>query len=122
MNIVTFGEALIIFSPSENGPLRFVHSFTKSIGGAEANVAIALSRLGNKVGWMSRLGDDEFGRYVQYALQGDGVDLTHISFDRELPTGLLFKEKYHSVNPTVYYYRKGAAITNFNKSMIDINC
>lgn len=121
MDVITFGEALIIFSPAENGPLRFVNNFSKSIGGAEANVAIALSRLGNKVGWISRLGDDEFGRYVKYALQGDGVDLSQITLDSELPTGLLFKEKYHSSNPTVYYYRKGAAITNFNQAMLDEN-
>lgn len=61
---------------------------------------------------------DEFGRYVKYALQGDGIDLSQVSLDSQLPTGLLFKEKYHSSNPTVYYYRKGAAITNFDKSMI----
>lgn len=119
MDVVTLGEALVIFSPDENGPLRFVNGFTKSVGGAEANVAIALSRLGNKVGWMSRLGDDEFGRYIKYSLQGDGIDLSQVSYDIDLPTGLLFKEKYHSSNPTVYYYRKGAAITNFSKSMLD---
>ena len=111
MDVVTLGEALIIFSPADAGPLRFVHSFTKSIGGAEANVAIALSRLGFKSGWISKVGDDEFGRYVQYALRGDGVDLSQVKFDANLPTGLLFKEQYHNSNPNVYYYRKGAAIT-----------
>lgn len=111
LDLITLGEALVIFSPATTGQLRFVHSFAKSIGGAEANVAIAISRLGFKAGWMSRLGDDEFGRYIEYALKGEGIDLTQVQFDSELPTGLLFKEQYQSSNPTVYYYRKGAAVT-----------
>lgn len=111
LDVITLGEALVIFSPATTGQLRFVHSFAKSIGGAEANVAIAISRLGFKAGWMSRLGDDEFGRYIEYALRGEGIDLTQVEFDSELPTGLLFKEQYQSSNPTVYYYRKGAAVT-----------
>ena len=114
MDVVTLGEALVIFSPADAGPLRFVHNFTKSIGGAEANVAIALSRLGFSTGWISRLGDDEFGRYVQYALRGEGIDLSQVTFDTELPTGILFKEQYHNSNPNVYYYRKGAAVTTLS--------
>ncbi len=118
LDLITLGEALVIFSPATTGQLRFVHSFAKSIGGAEANVAIAISRLGFKAGWMSRLGDDEFGRYVEYALKGEGVDLAQVKFDSELPTGLLFKEQYQSSNPTVYYYRKGAAVTKMCASDI----
>lgn len=119
MDVVTLGEALVIFSPEHAGPLRFVNTFSKSIGGAEANVAIALSRLGYKCGWISRLGNDEFGRYVKYALQGEGIDLSQVSYDDNLPTGLLFKEQYHNSNPTVYYYRKGAAITKMNEAFIN---
>lgn len=118
LDLITLGEALVVFSPATTGQLRFVHSFAKSIGGAEANVAIAISRLGFKAGWMSRLGDDEFGRYVEYALKGEGVDLAQVKFDSELPTGLLFKEQYQSSNPTVYYYRKGAAVTKMCASDI----
>lgn len=119
MDLVTLGEALVVFSPSDAGPLRFVHTFTKSIGGAEANVAIALSRLGFTTGWISKLGDDEFGRYVRYALQGEGINLSHVTSDSILPTGILFKEQYHNANPNVYYYRKGAAVTSLTAN--DIN-
>lgn len=119
MDVVTLGEALVIFSPDAAGPLRFVNTFSKSIGGAEANVAIALSRLGYKCGWISRLGNDEFGRYVKYALQGEGIDLSQVTYDDQFPTGLLFKEQYHGSNPTVYYYRKGAAITQMDDSLIN---
>ncbi len=118
MDMVTIGEPLVIFSPDAAGPLRFVHNFSKSMGGAEANVAIGLSRLGFQCGWISRIGNDEFGRYVKYSLQGDGVDLSQVSIDPLLPTGLLFKEQYHNSNPNIYYYRKGAAITNMTANDI----
>ena len=119
MDMVTLGEPLVIFSPGDVGPLRFVHSFSKSMGGAEANVAIGLSRLGFKCGWISRIGNDEFGRYVQHSLKGEGVDLSQVKIDNVLPTGLLFKEQYHNSNPNIYYYRKGAAITAMTANDID---
>jgi len=118
LDLVTLGEALVIFSPATSGPLRFVHTFAKSVGGAEANVAIALSRLGFKAGWVSRLGDDEFGRYIEYALKGEGIDLSQVKLDPTRPTGILFKEQYQSSNPTVYYYRKGAAVTTMGAADI----
>ncbi len=44
-DIVTFGESMVLFNPDSAGPLKYVDGFTKSIGGAESNVAIALSKL-----------------------------------------------------------------------------
>lgn len=119
MDLITIGEALVIFSPQDAGPLRFVNNFTKSIGGAEANVAIALSRLGYQTGWISALGNDEFGRYISYALQGDKVDVSQVTYNDNLPTGLLFKEHYQNANPNVYYYRNSAAITQINPAQLD---
>ena len=55
LEVITFGESMVLFSPGDKGPLRHIHNFTKSIAGAEANVAIALARLGHKVGWFSKL-------------------------------------------------------------------
>ncbi|WP_439952639.1 PfkB family carbohydrate kinase, partial [Escherichia coli] len=41
-----------------------VETFTKRIAGAELNVAIGLTRLGMNVGWVSRVGNDSFGRFT----------------------------------------------------------
>jgi 2-dehydro-3-deoxygluconokinase len=80
---------------------------------------IALARLGYKTGWISRLGNDEFGRYIRYALQGEGIDLSQVTTDELLPTGILFKEQYHNPNPNVYYYRKNAAVTAITAQLIN---
>lgn len=119
LEVITFGEALVIFNPQKPGPLRYVDSFYKSIGGAEANLAIALSRLGHRVGWFSKLGNDEFGRYVTNALLGEGIDLSRITLDNERPTGILFKERFGGENPNVYYYRKNSAASALQINDID---
>jgi 2-dehydro-3-deoxygluconokinase len=109
MDVITFGESMVLFNPNNNGPLRYVHNFTKSIAGAESNVAIALARLGHDSGWFSRVGDDEFGRYIISTIRGEGVDVSRTITDKTKNTGLLFKERFSHVNPNVYYYRNDSA-------------
>ncbi|WP_234122577.1 sugar kinase [Clostridium hydrogenum] len=109
MEVITFGESMVVFNPETNSPLRYVDSFSKAVGGADSNVAMALARLGHEAGWFSRLGDDEFGRYVENIIRGDGVDVSRVKFDDKASTGLMFKEKSYGENPNVYYYRKGSA-------------
>lgn len=119
MEVITFGESMVLFSPDSTGPLRYVNNFYKSIAGAESNVIIALARLGHKVGWFSKLGDDEFGRYIQFIIRGENVDTSRVKIDKERNTGILFKERFAHVNPNVYYYRKNSAAGNLSVEDID---
>lgn len=121
MDVVTFGETMVLFNPDSNGPLRYVHKFTKSIGGAESNVAIALTRLGHEVGWFSRLGNDEFGKYIKSVIRGEGVDVSRVVEDKEKNTGLIFKERFMHTDPNIYYYRKNSATSFLNKDDLDYN-
>ncbi|KAJ52603.1 2-dehydro-3-deoxygluconokinase [Clostridium tetanomorphum] len=120
MEVLTFGETMIVFTPESNGPLRYVNSFNKSIGGADSNVAIALARLGHKSAWFSKLGNDEFGRYIQSTIRGEGVDVSKLKFTNEASTGLLFKERFSSENPNVYYYRKDSAASKLAVDDLDL--
>ena len=120
MDVLTFGETMVLFNPENQGPLRYVNTFAKSIGGADSNVAMALVRLGHDVGWFSKLGNDEFGRYVQNAIRAEGVDVSRVRFDEEASTGILFKERFNSENPNVYYYRKGSAASKFCIEDLDL--
>ena len=74
LDVVTFGETMVLFSPEQFLPLEYNHKFMKQIGGAESNVAIGLQRMGHNVGWFSKLGDDPFGRYIHKFVRGEGVD------------------------------------------------
>lgn len=119
MDVITFGESMVLFNPVSSGPLSYVDMFTKSLAGAESNTAIALSRLGNSVGWFSRVGDDEFGRFIVNTIRGEGVDVSRVIVDEKNPTGVLFKERYLHTNPNVYYYRSNSAASNLSVYDID---
>ena len=82
--VLTFGEALAVLRTDEPVP----HAATLRIGtgGAEANVAIGLARLGTPVTWAGRLGDDGLGRRVARELRAEGVDLSVVT-DPARPTG-----------------------------------
>jgi len=119
MDVITFGESMVLFNPDTKGPLRYINNFTKSIAGAESNVAIALARLDHEVGWFSKLGNDEFGRYIKGIIRGEGVDVSRVRIDEIRSTGLLFKERFSHVNPNVYYYRKNSAASNIMVEDLD---
>ena len=55
---------MALFAAEEAGPLAQAQHFQKSAAGAEINVAIGLARLGLRVGWCSRLGQDAWGSYA----------------------------------------------------------
>ncbi|SDL82432.1 sugar kinase [Sediminibacillus halophilus] len=114
MDVVTLGESMVLFTPDTEGPLRYVSGFHKTIGGAESNLAIALTRLGHQTGWISRLGNDEFGLFVRNFIRGEGVDTSNVTFDEELPTAVFFKEKPAAGDPKIYYYRKLSAASELS--------
>lgn len=104
-DVITLGEAMIAFSPSSSGPMKYVHSFEKKIGGAELNLAIGCSRLGLKTGWISRLGNDEFGKYIKNFARGEGIDVSQVELVDGYPTSLNFKEIAEDGSVRTFYYR-----------------
>ena len=119
LEVVTFGETMVLFNPDNIGPLRYANNFSKSIGGAESNVAIALAKLGHNVGWFSKLGNDAFGMYIKSVIMGEGVDVSRVGFDEERKTGIIFKERFQHTNPNVYYYRQNSAASHIGVKDLD---
>ena len=119
MDLVTFGESMVVFNPQSNRPLRYVNTFEKTVGGAESNVATALAKLNHTVGWFSKLSNDEFGRYLISTIRGEGVDTSRVILDENNSTGIIFKEYYQRSNPNVYYYRKNSAASTISPDDID---
>jgi 2-dehydro-3-deoxygluconokinase len=106
LDVITIGDGMITFNPSTTGPLRFVHSFERKIGGAELNFAIGCARLGLKTGWISCLGNDEFGRYFLNYMRGEGIDTSEVRLVDGYPTSLNFKEIMGDGSGRTFYYRK----------------
>lgn len=120
LDVVTFGEAMMMLVAGEPGPLEQVKVFHKRTAGAETNVAIGLARLGMNVGWASRLGADSMGRYLLAEMQREGVDCSHVVSDPAQRTAMQFKGRVtDGSDPPIEYHRKGSAASQMQLSDID---
>lgn len=108
LDVVTAGETMVLGVPPRPGRLRHAGSLELKIGGAESNLAIALSRLGVSAGWASYLGDDEPGQLVLDRVRAEGVDTSQVCRVEDNPTGLYLREQV-GTDVRVYYYRRGSA-------------
>lgn len=116
--VVTAGETMILGTPAQPGRLRHASNLELKIGGAESNVAIALSRLGVPSGWVSCLGDDEVGQLVLDRVRGEGVDTSQVQRLEDHPTGLYLRDNV-GTNVRVHYYRKGSAASRMAPGVFD---
>ncbi len=105
--VLTAGESLGLVVT--DGPLHEQRTRV-GFGGAESNVAIALSRLGVPVTWVSRLGQDSFGDLIARELRAEGVAVRAERSDAD-PTGLMVKERRPMGRSRVRYYRSTSAAT-----------
>jgi sugar/nucleoside kinase (ribokinase family) len=108
LDVVTFGEALALFTPTTAEPLRFARQFELRWGGTECNFALALTRLGLRAGWQSLLGDDEMGRLILQGARGEGIDVSRVQVVTGRRTGLYLKQ-FVAGRTEVFYYREGSA-------------
>jgi 2-dehydro-3-deoxygluconokinase len=115
LDVLTYGEAMALFVAVEPGTLAQVDRFTKRVAGADLNVAIGLARLGFKVGWMSRVGDDSFGRHVLDTVAKECVDARRVIVDQRYPTGFQLKSKaIDGRDPSIEYFRRGSAASHLS--------
>src|SRR5437660_12914087 len=85
--IVALGEPLVEFNQTRAAD---PHTYLQGFGGDTSNMAIAAARLGARAGYITRLGDDAFGRMFLALWEREQVDGRALFGDREPPTGLYF--------------------------------
>jgi 2-dehydro-3-deoxygluconokinase len=107
-DVVTLGETMALARTDSVGPLAHAPELKLGVGGAESNVAIGLSRLGRKVAWIGRVGDDSLGQLVARELRAEAIGVFAV-VDSEAPTGLMIKERRTPNSQQVWYYRAGSA-------------
>ena len=71
-DVVAFGRATIDLYANEIGPMEEAKTFSKYVGGSPANTAVAMARLGLKVGYIGKVSDDQFGRFIVRYLADQG--------------------------------------------------
>lgn len=117
--ILLIGEPMGLFIAEQEGELENVASYNFAVAGAELNVATGLSRLGHDVAYLTRLGNDLFGKKICNFLEKNKIDSSLIEWDASVSTGFMFKSKVSKGDPDTAYFRKGSAASLISVKEID---
>lgn len=91
LDVISLGRSCAdLYGEQVGTRLEDVQTFAKYVGGCAANIAVGTSRLGLKSALISRVGDEQLGRFVIETLNSEGVDTSQISVDPERLTALVF--------------------------------
>src|ERR671919_728932 len=119
-DVICLGEVLIDFVPTVT-PTTLIEApaFQKAPGGAPANVAVALVRLGRSSAFMGMTGDDPFGRFLELTLAEAGVDTGPLRFTREARTALAFVSLRADGERQFMFYRQPSGDMLFRPEDVD---
>lgn len=111
MDIILIGRAAIDFNPNElNRTLDKVDTFTKYVGGSPANIAVGMSRLGKKAGFIGAVSNDPFGTFVVDYFNAREIDTSNIVKAKNGENlGLTFTEISSPTDSQIFMYRNGVA-------------
>jgi len=118
-DVVALGEAMVEFYPETIGPLRNVKVFTRSYGGDTSNVVVAVSRLGGRAGYVTKIGDDDFGACLLGMWRRENVDTSHVVIEKGGFTGIYFLSVTEDGEWEATYFRKDSAASHFTPDDID---
>jgi fructokinase len=109
-DVVCLGELLIDFvAVEENLPLLEVPAFRRAPGGAPANVACGVARLGRTAGFIGKIGAEPFGDFLRRTLQEAGVDTSHLFSTDQARTTLAFVGVHADGRKEIFFYRNPGA-------------
>ena len=107
---VAIGELLIDFVPQQKGcALDEVQQFERVAGGAPANVATAVARLGSEAKMISQVGEDAFGTHILKVLRAANVDISSVFRTDRANTALAFVSLDAAGNREFSFYRNPSA-------------
>jgi 5-dehydro-2-deoxygluconokinase len=84
LDLVCIGRTSVdLYAEQEGARLEDVQAFRKYVGGSATNIAVGTARLGVKGAMLTRVGNEQMGRFVRKTLAENGVDLSAVRFDPE---------------------------------------
>lgn len=117
LDIITIGESLIELST--NAKMSQAGCLYKYYGGDAIATAIAALRMGSKVGFVTRVGNDAFKDYLLDSWQAEGLDISQVKLTDE-PNGMYIVARPSIQEKEVVYYRKKIASSKLSLEDIDI--
>lgn len=121
-DVLSLGEPLIGVYTSKEKPLKTERSLKRVWGGDTSNTITALSKLGCDTGYITKIGDDQFGESFMELWRDEGVNTSQVQIDDKNSTGLYFAT-YQGKDHEFIYYREGSAAStikpgDLNKTQI----
>lgn len=119
-DLACLGRAAVDLYGEQIGcPLEGISTFARYLGGSPANTAVGASRLGLAVAMVSRVGDEQNGRFVRETLEREGVDVSQVGTDRERLTALVFLAIRDRDDFPHVFYRDNCADMGITAAHID---
>ncbi|BBH23763.1 5-dehydro-2-deoxygluconokinase [Paenibacillus baekrokdamisoli] len=111
LDFVAIGRLCIDLNANEiNRPMEETMTFTKYVGGSPANIAIGMSRLGQKTAFIGKIANDQMGRFITDYLNRNGIETENVVTDLSgAVTGLAFTEIKSPTDCSILMYRDNAA-------------
>ncbi len=108
LDILAIGESLIELSSRES--LTFTESFDKYYGGDVLNTAVAAARLGSRVGFITKVGNDYFKDFLMDSWQAENLDISNVKIVDSY-NGVYIISRQPDGKKELMYYRKKSAAT-----------
>jgi len=118
-DLYTFGEVMALFLTHDEDSVVLAKDFERLAAGAEANVAVAVSRLGLDAHFYTRLGHDQLGDAVLADLRREDVDVSHVRQTTGF-TGILIRNTGQTGVVEAAYVRHGSAASAIEPDDIDL--
>jgi 5-dehydro-2-deoxygluconokinase len=110
LDVITMGRCSVdLYGQQIGSRLEDIASFAKSVGGSPSNIAIGTSRLGLKAGLITRVGDEQMGRFVLEQMTREGVSTTGIATDKQRLTALVLLSVENDKTFPLIFYRDNCA-------------
>jgi fructokinase len=118
--VVCQGELLVdLLAVGPDQTIDEATTFQKAPGGAPANVAVGLARLGTRTGFIGKVSSDAFGRFLRTTLEADGVDVRGLVADPDARTPLAFVGLDGARGRSFIFYHRGMADTILRPEEVD---
>ena len=111
--------AVDLYAQQLGAHLEDVSSFAKYLGGSSANIAFGAARLGLRAAMVSRVGDEQMGRFLTQTLQREGCDTSQVQVDPQRLTGLVLLGLKDRDTFPLLFYRENCADMALDASLID---
>lgn len=113
--------AVDFYGESIGAGLENTASFQKYLGGSSANVAFGTARLGLKSAMISRVGDEQLGRFLTQTLESEGCDTSQVSIDPERLTAMVMLALKDQEQFPLLFYRRDCADMAISTDDIDVD-